>query len=164
MKIVVKKNMTFQGKHYRAGTILDIPPSQYDMITMFYRGGVELLTEPAVSSVRAYEELEAYLDEKGVEYLLGATSKTGPTISDTVVLPLSPYEIVSSCTLIVYNVYPKFFHEVVVPSIREICKRRGIIMRARNYEKLKGMRTLELQLRYESDVIRGVDTKHLWMP
>lgn len=147
MKIVVKQPFTLDGIRYSQGTILDLSPKALMKSDRRRRVYAYILSPNAAS---AWEALRAYLDEKNVDYALGERVATGDTMYDTALRLYTFSNPNKVHTLILMSVPNKFYHKVVVPGIREVCKREGIVIKARDYISEDGLCSLELDLRPHS--------------
>ena len=132
MKVVVKKPVVVHGYRYNAGCIINVDPADLDIQTMMTQGALQFEYGGYFPEEKAYEALTGYLDEKGVEYMLGEDG-------------FSPLE---SYMLTLLGVPPRLYHEVVVPGLIEICRSRGLGMKATRYERDEAGCTLQMELRY----------------
>ena len=158
MHVVIKKRCAWGGQQWNPGDIIDIARGQFDKTLMEASGLFQFPKSNREHAVEVLEGLQGYLCEKGVEYIIGSTVTLGTDIERTVVRE-QHYDPTGAISLLLVDVPKRMYHEVVVPGLIHYCKSRGLRFQARNYKRLGSKRSLELQLRWETEEVRDIMSK-----
>jgi len=139
MKVYVVSPVTLGSTTFRQGVCLNIPAHVYKPEHM--------RRLPNCDANEAFHQLKDYLDEKGVDYVLGELVKEESQFGDTLVYATQFFWDNNQYFMVVYDVPKKMYHEVIVPGLRSFCYHYGITLKAHAYKAVEdGTRHLEVML------------------
>jgi hypothetical protein len=95
----------------------------------------------------AFEQIEAYFVEKGVDYRMGGPLQSAsPAMHDYYIVGPEGF-----MPFMLLEVPQRLYHEVVVPGLRELCGRVHVLMQVLSYAKRDDLRFLDGRFKLDAN-------------